>query len=579
MTKSSQTSPSLNSWLKKKWQEPNALAIHYKGETDWVHLTTEHYLQKIVHFQNSLKEYKLEKNSKVAIMSSTRWEWAALDIAALAQETIVVAIYPNLTDEDVTYILNHSETDLIYVGTEKSRAQVERIQNLLNKKINVIVFDDFDHEASYVDQTQIEEFIESTKNILPTSPATIIYTSGTTGLPKGVLLNYEALYSEVNEAFTLFTISNKDCTLSFLPYAHVMGRIEHWGSLAWGYQVAYAESVDALKKNLKEIKPTFLVAVPRIFEKIYSGILTQVNASPLKKKLFQQTLATAKKVEYYRETHQSIPLPTALLYETLSKIVLAPVVQAFGGRLRFAICGGAPLSLELGSFFKNIGIRIFEGYGLTETFAAVTVNTETQWKLGTVGKPIGDTIIKFAADGEILVKSKKNLKCYYKNEQATNECLDQDGFFATGDIGELTTDGYLKITDRKKDLIKTAGGKYVAPQKLEGLLKQCPLVAQVLICGDQKKYITALVTIESISSEASLEEKKKAEAQIQEHLLFVNSQLASYESIKKINFLYETWSPDNGFLTPSLKVKRKVILAKYNELIQSMYELQSSAGD
>lgn len=562
---------SIQLWLNNALLRKNQPALHFKKNDQWIVKNYFEYLQLITHFQNILKENKIKPKDKVALMSTTRWEWATLDVATLAYGSLLVPIYPNLTDEDVLYILNHSEADILFVDHLASFEQFKRIENQLDKKINCLILDELDTDAGYVSESLILETIDQSGQVQLDDPITIIYTSGTTGKPKGVLLKHNALISEVHEAFSLFEINENDISLAFLPYAHVMGRIEHWGCFYSGCQVAYAESIEKLKTNLTEIKPTFLVAVPRIFEKIYAGILTKVETHPIKKKLFDQTLEITKKIAYYRQTRQTAPLLEAIAYETLSRAVLSPIRQAFGGRLRFAISGGAPLSVELGLFFSYLGIRVFEGYGLTETFAAITVNTESHWMPGTVGRPIGDVEIKFAEDGEILVRSKKCLTEYYKNPEATQAAIDKDGFFATGDIGEFNDYGFLKITDRKKDLIKTAGGKYVAPQKLEGLLKQEPIISQVLICGDQKKYITALMTVESIPSDADTETKAVALQKVRQHLQKINSLLASYETIKKFEVVFETWTVESGALTPSMKVKRKVIQQRYADIIESMY--------
>jgi long-chain acyl-CoA synthetase len=572
MTTTSKTSDqSIHLWLKNAFSRKDNIAFKHKKKGQWFEKTNYDYLQLITHVQSILKEHKIQPGGKVGLMSATRWEWAVTDTASIALGAVLVPIYPNLTDEDVLYIIDHSEAEVLFVDNKKTFTQFERVKSKLQKQIKCLVFDELDLDASYVDDRAIEAMITQAAQMKWDDPITIIYTSGTTGRPKGVMLQHHALVSEVYEAFSLFKIGHEDISLAFLPFAHVMGRVEHWGALFMGSQVAYAESIELLKRNLAEVKPTYLVAVPRIFEKIYSGIAALVETNPLKKKLFDQTISLAKKIAYYRETKQAAPVIHALAYEGLSKIVLGPIRQAFGGKLRFAISGGAPLSPDLGQFFSYLGIRIFEGYGLTETFAAITVNTETHWELGTVGRPIGDVQIKFAEDGEILVRSQKCLKEYYRNPEATAAAIDKDGFFATGDIGEFTASGFLKITDRKKDLLKTAGGKYVAPQKLEGLLKQEPIVSQVFICGDQKKFVSALITVESLQVDATAEQKNIVLQKIKVQVQKVNSQLASFETIKKFEIIFEVWSVENGCLTPSMKVKRKFIQNRYAHIIDDMY--------
>jgi long-chain acyl-CoA synthetase len=568
MTKN--TPETLNTWLQRLQRRHLAIAITSKNPKtkEWIHFSAYQYLQKIVFLKKTLENLvpdKTLKNKTVALVSNTRWEWAAIDIASIGSGAILAPLYANLNDEDVTYILNHSEADIVVLETKKHLEQFHRIENQIIKKVSLVVIDDLEIHSDTVTEAEIQNFIDESSAIQHEDPITIIYTSGTTGQPKGVLMQHQALISEVSETFGLFQISEKDTSLSFLPYAHVMGRIEHWGSCAIGYRLAFAESVETLKSDLLAIQPDFLVAVPRIFEKIYAGILNKIETQPLKKKLFDQALSVSDKMNYFRQTKQTPPYSLILQFEVLSKVVFAPVKKAFGGKLRFAISGGAPLGAELGSFFANMGIKVLEGYGLTETFAAITVNTESQWRLGTVGRPIGDVDIRFDEDGEILVKSKKNLKEYYKNSEATAEAF-KDGYFRTGDIGEFTSDGFLKITDRKKDLIKTAGGKYVAPQKLEGLLKQDPLISQVLIIGDQRKFVSALISVEVATENIEITHDK-----VKKHIQKVNATLASYDAIKKFEIVFESWTVDNGSLTPSMKVKRKVLEKRYADLIDKLY--------
>ncbi len=566
-----QNSETITDWLLRIKLRDQLIAITYKDSNtkNWQNLTARQYLQKIICIQKLLTDQTADKNLQnktVALISGTRWEWAAIDIATVSSAALIAPLYPNLNDEDVVYILNHCSADVVVLETQQHLDQFHRIENQILKKIIPVVINEFNLNSENISDSEIDRFIENSKKVKPEHPITIIYTSGTTGQPKGVLMQHQALISEVSETFGLFQLSETETSLSFLPFAHVMGRIEHWGSCCKGYRLAFAESVETLKNDLVEIKPDFLVAVPRIFEKIYAGILNKVEAKPLKKKLFNQAIEVSKKINYYRQTKQSPPMSLILQYEILSRVVFAPVRKAFGGKLRFAISGGAPLGTELGQFFANMNIKVLEGYGLTETFAAVAVNTESQWQLGTVGRPIGDVEIRFDDDGEILVKSKKNMKEYYKNPDATKDAFTDDGYFRTGDIGELTAEGFLKITDRKKDLIKTAGGKYVAPQKLEGLLKQDPLISQVLIIGDQRKFISALISVETPSATTEITMDK-----IKKHIQKTNANLASYDAIKKFEIVYEAWTIENGGLTPSMKVKRKVLEKRYSQLIDKIY--------
>jgi long-chain acyl-CoA synthetase len=363
-----------------------------------------------------------------------------------------------------------------------------------------------------------------------------------------------------------------------------MGRVEHWGHVYIGWTMAYAESIEKIRYNLPEIQPTVMVAVPRIFEKVYSAILAQVETQALRKKIFDWAMEIGRQISYKKVTHQLIPLKLLLQYEAAKKLVLNKVSEAFGGKLRFAISGGAPISKDLAQFFHAAGILILEGYGLTETTAAIAINTPYNYRFGSVGRPVGEAKIKIAEDGEILVKSHKVMKEYLKDPKNTAEVL-KDGWFHTGDIGEVLPSGDIRITDRKKDLIKTAGGKYVAPQKLEALLLNNPLISHALIHGDQKKYIVALVTLDRLYLEKWAQEKDWTynkwtdlaehpdviEA-VRETVNKANSQLASFESIKKFKILPQEFTVEGGELTPSLKVKRKLLDKRFHEVIESLYE-------
>jgi long-chain acyl-CoA synthetase len=492
-------------------------------------------------------------------------------------------LYPNLSNDDLTYIVNNSDIEILIVENEPALKQVEEVRSQFEKQVLVIELSKLHFNLD--GDNKRSDFYTSCAALDPKERATIIYTSGTTGRPKGVVLLHEAITSEVTEGFALFNVKPSYKSLTFLPYAHVLGRLEHWGSCYNGHCIAYAENIDKVKSNLKQVKPDFILAVPRIFEKVYSGVMAQVETNQLKQKLFSEALETALEVDKYRMTKTTIPWGLLLKYEALNKLAFSPIREAFGGRLKFAISGGAPLDSKINNFFFNCGIPLLEGYGLTETTGAITINTLAHNLNGTVGQPIGDVKIKIAEDGEILVKSKKCMKEYYKNPEGTEKVL-KNGYFCTGDIGEFTTGGFLKITDRKKDLIKTSGGKYVAPQKLEGLLKQEPLISQVLIHGDQKKYIIALITVDkqqilqwathmSIKFEnvEELFSNIALKSRIQKHIQLANTKLASFEAIKKFEILRDEWTIENGSLTQSLKVKRKLLEQKYADLIAEIYDL------
>jgi long-chain acyl-CoA synthetase len=573
----------IGKWIIKAYSRGSGLAVEHKVDRIWHKISWQDYIHKVISAYDYLKKQGLKKKNHVGIMLSTRWEWSALDLCLLGSGSVVVPMYPNLSDDDLTYIINDSDITQLIIENEDHIAQIERIKAACEKEINIILISDINFNSEITVDLK-KEFFALCDNVDLKSIATIIYTSGTTGQPKGAVLLHEAIVSEITESFELFGVKSSYKSLTFLPFAHVLGRIEHWGSCWNGHSLAYAESIERIKANLKEVKPDFMIAVPRIFEKVYSGIMAKVETKKYTQKIFAQALEAAQEIQKYRITKESIPWLLLAKYEALNKIAFAPIQEAFGGNLKFAISGGAPISRELVNFFDYCGLPILEGYGLTETCAAISVNTISQHQAGTVGRPIGDVQIKFAADGEILVKSKKCFIEYYKNKEETEKNM-IEGYFATGDIGEFNTQGFLKITDRKKDLIKTAGGKYIAPQKLEGLLKQDPLISHVLIHGDQRKFVVVLLNFDEIQikqwadNQGLLYEKNQdiynspiLKVRMQKHIQSVNSKLASFEAIKKFEIVRDTWTVENGSLTQSLKVKRKYLESKYFELIESIYE-------
>jgi long-chain acyl-CoA synthetase len=570
----------------------SSTAVKYKKNSDWVELNWTQYFSQIEALSLALQSLTQNQKTHVAIWSNTRFEWSLVDCATLAAGWTVIPVYQNSTPDEVLHILNHSEAEILILENQQQLSVFDKVRSQIPKVKHVFVIDKIGTHPSLEDlvvagnaekKNHANKFAEVAKKVRLDDPATIIYTSGTTGLPKGVLLTHRQIASEIGEAFPYCGANSKDVALSFLPYAHVMGRIEHWGSLWIGYTLVFAESIESLRKNLKEIQPTIMVAVPRIFEKIYSSLISQMENQPLKAKLFRWALSAGQKVSHSQLTKSQVSWLELGQYLLADKLVLKKVKQAFGGRLRFCISGGAPIQSEIARFFHSCGVLILEGYGLTETTAAICVNTPFQYRFGSVGKPIGDVELKLAYDGEILVKSDKVMKEYYKNPEATLESL-KDGWFHTGDIGEILPSGDLRITDRKKDLIKTAGGKYIAPQKLEGLLKMNSIISQVLIHGDQKKFVVALLTLDQLILEKIAQEKKwsynhwqdlvsqvEVESLVRRAVADANAQLASFEMIKKFKILHEEFTVENGSLTPSMKIKRKYLDTKFKLIIESLY--------
>ncbi|KHD89243.1 MAG: long-chain fatty acid--CoA ligase [Bdellovibrio sp. ArHS] len=584
-----------HSILSMRSRNPEHVAVKFKIKDTWHSKSWAEYYRDIENIGAALLALGVKEGDRVAIMANTRYEWAVTDLAIFGIKAITVPIYQNNTAEDVEFILNNCGARLLICESRGPLKTFESIKSNCPLVEKLVVFENTCPNPEAVTWKRMHELGEAylkkhpdcyrtpCETLKPEDMATILYTSGTTGRPKGVVLTHLQAFSEVSEAFPFAGANEKDVTLSFLPYAHILGRIEHWGHLYIGFTMAFAESLEKIRGNLTEIKPTLLVSVPRIFEKIYAAIWAQVQTQPLKMKVFTWALDVGRQVGEYKLSGQILPLDLLLKYELARKLVLGKITEAFGGRLRFAISGGAPISKDIALFFHSAGILILEGYGLTETTAAVTVNTPFNYRFGSVGRPIGEVKIKIADDGEILVKSDKVMKEYYNNPEATKEVF-TDGWFHTGDIGEILPGGDLKITDRKKDLIKTAGGKYVAPQKLDGLLKLSPYVAHVHIHGDQKKYIIALITLDRPTVENLAKEKNISYADwnslvnspfVQEiarkAVSDANAHLASYETIKRYAVLPNEFTIEGGELTPSLKVKRKVLDQKFKDQIEELY--------
>lgn len=579
-------------FLKK--QSLPGFAVKFKVNGEWKTLTWQEYIQKVEYVAGGLKKKGVNHGTHIAIMSGTRVEWSIADLAILGLGAVSIPIYPSNTADEMAYILNNSETHYLFVedGSQLDKWNKISSQCTTVKEVFVFVPDngkraqtllDLEESGKQVSKDSPGFYAKSVAQVKLSDLASIHYTSGTTGVPKGVSLTHLQVTSEVADVFSELGMISDDMTLTFLPFSHILGHVEYWGSIYLGYSIAFAESIDKIKDNLKEVSPTVLVAVPRIFEKIYNGVVSQAEINPTKKKIFNWACSVGAQVSKYKRSNKTIPLTLFLQYGIAQKLVFSKLHQGLGGKLKFCISGSAPLSQQIAEFFHAAGILILEGYGLTETTAAITLNRPHDYEFGTVGRALPNVQLKIASDGEVLVQSDKVMTEYYKNPEATKEVM-HDGWFATGDIGELTDRGFLRLTDRKKDLIKTAGGKYVAPQKLENLLKLNKYISNVLIHGDQKKYVIALLTLNpeevkrfaqtndiSYANFAELTKKPEIQSLIRDVVANVNSGLASYETIKTFEVLPNDFTIENGELTPSMKVKRKFCDKKYKEIIDSLY--------
>ncbi len=557
----------------------------------------------------ALRKHGLQPQEKVSILSSTRKEWSVLDFAIQSARGVVIPVYPSYLPDEVAFIVSHSESSMVVVENEVQLAKLVAMLDKLPKQRLIVAFDaisdalrqklasaggaplrTFDElvqEGGTERAAQPKSFEELILSQPPEELATIIYTSGTTGEPKGAVMTQYAWRCNMQNSFEFLGkhLDYHDTILTFLPLSHVYGRQESFFPLVYGWRMVFAESLEKLVANIAFVRPTIMAVVPRVLEKIYAGIKKQVEAgSAVKKGIFHWALGAANAFHAAKDRGETPGGLLALKHKIAHALVFSKIQQKFGGRLRFFISGSAPLAPEIIFFLRNLGLTIMEGYGLTESLSGCCINPPDRQIPGTVGIPFPNTEMKIAEDGEILIKGEALFSGYYKRPEATAEAI-KDGWFYTGDIGEFTSDGFLKITDRKKDLIKTSGGKYIIPQRIEGMVKAQRYVAQIVVVGDKRNFPTALIGIDKEKFKDELESlglrpdspisemanSPKVLLLVQADIDVVNQKLAKFERIKKIYICPEEFTIDCGLLTPSLKVKKKVAIERYKVQIDAMY--------
>jgi len=537
---------------------------------------------------------------KIAIVSETRAEWSSLDLATLTFGGVVVGIYPTSTTEQLRYILDHCEARVVFVENALQLEKVATIRAQLPALQNAIVIDSDDSasdddlltlatleaqgERALADDPQLVERLRDA--VQPDDVASLVYTSGTTGPPKGVVLTHKNFYEISDAAQRAMGLSRHDVGVVFLPLAHSLQRVAAYAGLRAGSAGYYCPNLERLLETWQAAQPTVVSSVPRIFEKMHSRIMQGLaQQTPRRQALFNVALGIGKRRSEAIQRKERVPLHIDLAYSFFDKLIFSKIRQrTFGGRVRYLVSGGAPISKELLEFFHAVGYLILEGYGLTETSAPATLNRPHDFRFGSVGRVLDDVEVEIASDGEIMIRGPGLFTEYYKDPQATAEAIEADGWFHSGDIGEIDDDGFLSITDRKKDLIITAGGKNIAPQNIENLIKTDPRISQVMVHGDKRKFLVALITLDEDEMKTWAKENGCAEdtiaalatdqrvidavgAVIEEK----NRQLARYESIKKFRILPGDFSVENGMLTPTLKVKRRVIEGNYRELLDELY--------
>jgi long-chain acyl-CoA synthetase len=562
----------------------------------WQTLTHRELAERVQAVAIGLRELGIKPGDRVSILSETRPEWAIVDYACLCAQAADVPIYPTLTTKQTEYILNDSGATAVFCSSAEQVAKTLEIQPHLPTLKHVIVFDAAAQKPGVMTLTELEakgraaasrypRYRDEALAVSPDALATLIYTSGTTGDPKGVILTHNNIWSNVQSSIDVLPLSESDECLAMLPLSHVYERMVDYTLMQAGVTINYAESFDKVAQNLGEVRPTIVLSVPRLYEKVYARVLENaLSGSGLKRAIFFWAKRVGDEWATLKLDQQPIPFGVGFKHRIADRLVFAKLRARTGGRIKFFISGSAPLSPEIAKFFFSASLPILEGYGLTETSPVLTLNPHTHPKIGTVGPTVPEVQLKIASDGEILAKGPNVMQGYYNKPDATREAIDTEGWFHTGDIGEIDADGYLKITDRKKDLIKTAGGKFVAPQPIENQVKLNKFVANAVLLGDKRKFPIILV----VPNYDALEPWAKAggltsdgrgalirlpavQQKMEHEVLGMLSELAKFEVPKRVVLLEQDFTIESGELTPTLKVKRRVVEKRYADLIDKTY--------
>ncbi|MBN2264945.1 MAG: long-chain fatty acid--CoA ligase [Candidatus Aminicenantes bacterium] len=582
------------------YPKPDFMMVKKAGA--YTPISTQEFGDGVKHLALGLKALGFEPGQKLCLLSENRPEWTITDFATLTAGGLTVPIYTTLVSEQIRYIIDDSDASVVVVSNADQWTKVEPLRPGLAKVKHYITFAD-EAPAGVMTLKAVQEkgralaasqpglYEELVAQVKPGDEATLIYTSGTTGVPKGVILTHDNLVSNIRTSAEIIQISSKDTALSFLPLSHVLERMVMFTYIYRGSTVAFAESVEAVAQNLLEVRPHIMVSVPRVFEKIYTKVMDQVLTSPaLRRKIFFWALKVGKSCAALKLAGTPIPGGLSFKRSIAAKLVFSKIIAKTGGRVRLFVSGGAPLSKDIAEFFYAIGLTVLEGYGLTETSPVISINTFEATRLGTVGKVIPGVEVEIAADGEILARGPNIMKGYYEKEAETREVM-EGGWFHTGDIGQFDADGFLVITDRKKDLLVTSGGKNIAPQPIENLLKTSPYIANAVVIGDRRRFVSALVVpqFEKLSDYAKgqgiafkgmedLVRDSRIVAFLLDEVTKATPHLASYERIKKIAVLPRDFEIEKGEITPSLKVRRVNVTAAYQALIDALYKEDAESG-
>jgi len=578
----------------EKYDKPDAL--QYKVNGRYTPMSHREIERRVRHAALGLMSLGVKRGERVGILSENRPEWAISDYACLTSGLTDVPIYPTLPADQIAYILKDSGAVAIFVSTPEQAAKIAEVRSQLPALTHVISFDEagaaadmtlaaLEHRGAAAETPQsLDAYRRTAESVQPDDLATLIYTSGTTGYPKGVMLTHNNIRSNIEATRYKLPFEGNDVALSFLPLSHIFERMGDYLMFATGSSIAYAEGLDTVPQNMIEARPTVVFSVPRLYEKMYARVLQNALAGGfVKKRIFYWARGVADKWADEklagREPHGML----ARKYAIAQKLVFSKLKERTGGRLRFFVSGGAPLAPEINKFFYAAGLIILEGYGLTETSPVIGVNTPKDFRIGTIGRPVNGVEVMIAADGEILTRGPGVMKGYFNNPTATAEAIDSEGWFHTGDIGELR-DGFIAITDRKKDIIVTAGGKNIAPQPVENLVKTNKFVSQAVMIGDKRRFPSMLIVpnFEQLEAwakrkgilwtdRAQLIKNPAVLAKMDEEVLGHCTGLAHYETPRKIALLEHDFSLEKGEMTPTQKVKRRVVDRNYKSVIDSIY--------
>jgi long-chain acyl-CoA synthetase len=563
----------------------------------WQPITAEALYGRVRALADVFLSWGIAKGDRIAILSENRWEWAVTDFAALAVGAVDVPLYPTLTPQQIGYMLRDSGAKVVVVSTADQYENLKQAGELPELD-HVVVMDagEFDSAESFValmesavaKQTHDAEFDALVAEVKPEDLMTIIYTSGTTGEPKGVMLTHGNLASNINLAMAPIPNHPGDAYVSFLPLSHIFARHVDYALMAEEVVVAYCPRFDGLSAAMKVVRPTIFIAVPRVYEKIKQAVEAKSAPSPVKARILRWALGVGKA---HREETLAGKVPSGLLYKVANKLVFSKICEAFGGRARIFISGGAALGMDTAAWFADVGIVILEGYGLTETSPVIAMNAPLANRIGTVGKRLANVECRFAADGELEVQGPSIFPGYWMKPKETAEVMTEDGWFKTGDIGVIDADGFISITDRKKELLKTSGGKLIAPQPIENKLKANALVGHAALVGDRHKFVCVLISpnLPALKSWAqgqgitaadarALVKDPKVVALYQGVVSEVNGTLAHYEDIKRMCVVPDEWSIEDGEMTPSMKLKRRVVEKKYAAEIAEFYKDEATAA-